>query len=145
MRFRLSFVPCPIVPGKNYQQRPGPQGKVHQRNRLPIRGSCGEGTHSLPASVSACFVPKVSHSSRKWDSLVGHFSVVTVGLNPVCPAVPLYIENSLIVPSWDGEKSGGKPALLTALGCGGPLRSRRITDGGGGTHPPTQVVLTCFP
>jgi hypothetical protein len=32
---------------------------------------------------------KVSHRSRNWDSLVGHFIVVFNKVNPSCPAVPL--------------------------------------------------------
>ena len=40
-------------------------------------------------------VPKVSHPSRKWDTLVGHFTVVSVRVNPVCPAVPRIVEKIL--------------------------------------------------
>src|SRR5512144_1725259 len=54
---------------------------------------------TLPTGrVSACVVPKVSHSSQKWDSVVGHFIVVFITFNPSCPAVPRFIENIFICP-----------------------------------------------
>ena len=44
--------------------------------------------HDVPVQADA----QLSHSSQKWDSLVGHFIIVANELNPLCPAVPHNIE-----------------------------------------------------
>jgi hypothetical protein len=124
------------------------------------------GARSLTNLVSARNIPKVSHWSRKWDSLVGHFIVVFNVFNPACPTVPPYMVNrplcpirpcfvpcptvpeknevirarhsALRVPHSALEKSGGEPAFPTAFGRVLSPAFRRPTDGARRIRPLTQ-------
>jgi hypothetical protein len=78
-------------PRKNQYGDTGGDATVRERaSALSVSSteSIGQlGTHFLTvASPPVC--PKVSHWSRKWDSLVGHFIVVDIIFNIGCPAVP---------------------------------------------------------
>ena len=95
---RPRFVPCPAVPGKITGRNPTVKERAPMQPNDSALDIDNVDARSLTVAFLPVCVPKVSHPSQKWDTLVGHFIVVFNNLNPCCPAVPLYIENNLFVP-----------------------------------------------
>ena len=91
---RHNFVQCPGVPEKIKDR----DATVRERARSRRIDSMLNTGDVEARSLTVAFPPVVSHASRKWDTLVGHFIVVSNIFNPVCPAVPPYLKMMLFCP-----------------------------------------------
>ena len=70
-------------------------------------------------------MPFLSYSSQKWDTLVGHFIVLSIIFNPCCPAVPRIAANDRYCPAGTPFSSFIAPLRPSRLNTFLPQRAQK--------------------